>query len=104
MNETAQLFSGTPGPLGGLSNELELVKHIPKAFRPYENPWSTYAMSVFYGGGSTANWKWRSDDPQIRRQQLLCWKAALNSFETQHEDKASLTGWMLSEMLTEVPK
>jgi hypothetical protein len=98
------LFSGAPQLFGGLDNELELVKHIPKKFQDYNNTWSAYAMNVFYGGGTTANWKWRSDDPAVRSKQLACWKAALTSWNTSHEDKASLTGWMLSKMLTEIPK
>lgn len=99
-----QLFSGTVNIIGCLSNEHELVKHIPKEFRDWNNPWCRHSMDIFFRGGNTKDWKWRSSDQQVRNQQLRCWKAALSSFETKHEDKVALVGWMLSKMLTEVPK
>ena len=39
-----------------------------------------------------------------RQRKLSCFKSLLGSFDIKHEDKEAVAGWMLSEMLTEVPK
>lgn len=103
MNEPVDLFGGTPGALGGLSNERELLKQIPAEFRNHHNPWTSYANSVFFNGANTAEWEWRSSVPLEIRHQRQCFHAALSGFDLQHEDKEALCGWMLSEMLTGVP-
>ena len=96
------LFAGRPEGLGGLSNEEELVKECPPEFLS-NNPWSNYASSIFFQGAKVATWKWKSDDPAERRRQMACFKGLLGSF-IDHNEKESVAGWMLSEMLTEVPK
>lgn len=103
MATTVALFSGEAGFLGGLSNERELAKACPAEFQQ-DNPWSDYAMNLFFSGGNIANWKWKSGDDVERRRQLACFKALLGTFDLRHEDKEAVAGWMLSEMLTEVPK
>lgn len=97
------LFTGQPQPLGGLSNEDELAKACPDEFRS-DNPWSDYAMKIFFEGGSTANWKWKSDDKAERNRQIGCFQSVLGTFSLPHEDKEAVAGWMLSEILTEVPE
>jgi hypothetical protein len=99
--KTPLLFEGSIS-FAGLSNERELAKLCPAEFRK-PNRWSRYAMKIFYSGGSTANWKWRSDNPEERGYQRKCWVAILSGFDLSHEDKTAVSGWMLSEMLTEVP-
>lgn len=97
-----ELFAGEPNFLGGLSNEQELALVCPKKFKE-ENPWSSYAMKLFYKGGNIANWKWKSDDLAERNTQRNCFEGLLGSWDVRHEDKGSIAGWMLSVMLTEVP-
>ncbi len=99
---TEQLFTGQPGIFGGLSNENDLVEACPEIFKS-PNDWSKYAMSLFYSGGSTTNWKWKSEDKAERRRQEACLKALFESFDVSHEFKEAVAGWMLFEMLTEVP-
>ena len=98
-----QLFSGEPGILGGLSNEEELAKVCPEEFKN-DNPWSQYAMQLFYRGGNIANWSWKIEDKSIRWRQLCCFKNLLGTFGLPHEDKKAVAGWMLSEMLSKVPE
>lgn len=100
---TTQLFAGQPGLLSGLSNEGELVEACPTEFRKH-NPWSDYAMKLFYRGGNISNWKWKSENESERKWQLLCFNAFLATFGVSHQDKEAIAGWMLSEMLTEVPE
>lgn len=96
------LFIGKPELLGGLSNEQELAQACPEKFKD-NNPWSTYAMKLFYMGGNIENWKWKSNDLAERSTQRNCFEGLLGSWDVRHEDKESIAGWMLSEMLTEVP-
>jgi hypothetical protein len=96
------LFDGRPNPLGGLSNEDELARECPDEFKD-ENPWSSYAMKLFFFGGNITNWKWKSGDPAKRSRQTRCFRGLLGTFNIPH-DKEAVAGWMLSEMLTEVPK
>ena len=100
---TTRLFAGQPEPFGGLSNENELTKACPPEFKT-DNPWSDYAMKLFYQGGNLANWKWKSGDHAERGRQKACFTGFLGTFGVPHEDKEAVAGWMLSEMLTEVPE
>ena len=97
------LFAGQPEPLGGLTNEDELARLCPDEFKD-DNQWSHYAMQLFYRGGNIANWKWKTDDLQTRCRQRACFNGLLVTFGLSHEDKTSVAGWMLSEMLSEVPE
>ena len=97
------LFSGNPFPMGGLSNEHELAKECPEEFRQ-GNPWSLYAFRLFAEGANIANWKWKSNNETERQRQRACLEALLGTFELSQQDKEAVAGWMLSEMLTEVPE
>lgn len=102
-NPTDILFSGTPEPFGGLTNEHELVKRCPEDFKG-ANLWSSYASKVFFLGADIQNWGWKSADKEIQKRQLGCLKGLLSTYGIAHEDKEAVAGWMLSEMLTEVPE
>jgi hypothetical protein len=99
----AKLFEGNPGFLGGLSNESELARSCPEEFKK-QNPWSEYADKIFYMGGSIKNWEWKTDDQDVRKKQIECFKGLLGTFGLRTEDKSAVAGWMLSEMLKEVPE
>lgn len=101
---TTDLFAGTPSPFGGLSNERELVAVIPDEFRRHNNAWTRYAGTVFFRGADLRSWKWRATDAQTQKRQMACFKAAISGWDLAHEEKEALCGWMLSEMLTEVPR
>lgn len=103
MVTTTDLFSGEPRSSGGLSNEQELAKICPAQFRS-DNPWSDYAMRLFSLGGNIANWKWKSIDALEKRRQRACFKALLGTSDLTLEDKMAVAGWMLFEMLIEVPE
>jgi hypothetical protein len=103
MATATMLFTGEPERLGGLSNEAELVDACPSEFRR-DNPWSDYASDIFFKGAKIANWKWKSDDPTERRRQMACFNGLLGTFGIGHNEKESVAGWMLSEMLAEVPE
>jgi len=97
------LFSGNAELLGGLSNEAELARNCPAEFKQ-DNPWSDYAMQLFFRGGKLTNWKWRNTDQGHQRHQLACFRGLISTFGLKHEDKEAVAGWMLSVMLTEVPE
>lgn len=101
-NPAERLFSGTEQPFGGLSNEEELMPLCPEQFLA-ENEWSAFANALLLKGGSTEGWSWKSGDEAVRAQQLQCFRGLLGSC-IPYERKASIAGWMLSEMLKEVPK
>lgn len=102
----SKLFSGKANPFGGLSNERELAKVVPAAFRRdwTTNPWCEYVGHLFYRGGDISDWKWKTDDGDTRKLQMMYFNSLLGGFGLKHEDKIAVAGWMLSEMLTEVPK
>jgi len=97
------LFDGEPKPFGGLSNENELVSLCPDEFKK-DNPWSDIAMKLFFLGGNIKHWKFKSDDVAVCRRQFACFKGLISTFGISHEDKEAVAGWMLSEMLQEVPE
>ena len=103
MADITILFSGKPGFFGGLSNEAELAQACPKEFKT-SNPWSDYARRLFYTGGNIANWQWKSEDEDERNHQRACFNGFLGTFGVSTQDKYAVSGWMLSEMLTEVPE
>lgn len=103
MQTQTELFSGHPLPFGGLSNEEDLVKKCPEDFKR-RNTWSAYAMELFYRGGNIANWKWKSEDQNQQHHQLGCFRGLLRTYNIEHEEKEAVAGWMLSEMLMEVPQ
>src|SRR4030095_693007 len=72
------LFEGSIS-FAGLSNERELAQRCPEEFRKH-NPWSIYAMKIFFCGGNTSEWKWRSTDPAERMYQRGCWVSVLSGF------------------------
>jgi hypothetical protein len=97
------LFKGIPLPLGGLSNELDLVSICPDEFRYSNNRWSRYAAELFYNGGSIDDWKWKAFDIEDQSKQFSCLEGVLSGFGLHHEDKIAVAGWMLSEMIFEIP-
>lgn len=97
------LFEGEPGFLGGLSNEAELAKQCPDSFKG-RNAWSDYASDIFFKGANIKNWKFKDPDKKVQQKQMSCFKGLLSSFDIAHEDKEAVAGWMLSEMLIEVPE
>ena len=97
------LFEGEPELLGGLSNEDELDGLCPKEFRR-RNRWSEYASKLFFCGANISNWKWKSENDEEKRKQLNCFSGLLSSFSISHQGKEAVAGWMLSEMLSEVPE
>ncbi len=103
MSKSDILFSGEPELLGGLSNEDKLYEVCPEKFKK-NNPWSEYAMRLFYSGGKIGHWKWKSQDEKERGKQFACFYSLMGSFGIPHEGKKAVAGWMLSEMLEEVPK
>lgn len=102
MEVEGALFSGTSGSMGGLSNERELVEKCPVQFRE-ENAWSAYANLLYYFGGATIAWQWKTADENEKRAQLMCLQLLVGSFDLMHEDKMAVAGWMLSCMLHDVP-
>lgn len=97
------LFAGRPEFLGGLTNEEELAKACPGQFRD-DNSWSNYTMQLFFRGGTVSNWEWKSDDKAERTRQFNCFHGLLGTFGLSQADKEAVAGWMLSEMLKEVPE
>ena len=99
------LFEGKGQPLGGITNEQELVKKCPKEFRDdyHNNQWCEAAQLIFFKGGQIKHWKWKSKDPKEISKQMECFKGVISGWGLQHEDKTAVAGWMLSEMLEEVP-
>jgi hypothetical protein len=99
-----QLFSGTAEPLGGLTNEAELAELCPSEFKE-ANDWSIFAMALFAGvAGEVKDFEWKTDDVEVRKHQSECFRGLLGTFGLGHYEKESVAGWMLSEMLDEVPE
>lgn len=102
MTVSSTLFSGTALGFGGLSNEKELVAACPQEFKK-TNAWSYAAMMYLCGEVNASAWTLKSPDDAERQRQRHCFRGLLSGFDLSHEDKAAVAGWMLSEMLSEVP-
>jgi len=100
----SKLFSGRIEPMGGLSNENELAKECPADFKNSHNPWTNYACHLFFEGANIGNWKWKSTDKKEKSKQLKFLHGLLSGFGLGHAEKEAVAGWMLSEMLSEVPE
>lgn len=96
-----ELFAGTPDFFGGISNQIKLTKICPPFFRE-DNEWSRYSR-IFQETRECIKWKWKTDSTDIRRKQLACLNALLNSKEISTHSLHAIGGWMLSEMITEIP-
>ena len=104
VDKELELFNGIPRDFGGLSNEKELVKLVPQDFRTAKNGWTRYASELFFKGDSTKDWKWKINNEEIRIKRLSILYGLLMTFGIDHNSKEAIAGWMLSEMLTEIPK
>ncbi len=103
MNQSS-LFSGELLRPGGLSNESQLVIACPQEFFEPGNPWSSCANSYILQGRSTMRgWKWKTNDQKVRIQQALCLEEMVCGSSLDREYRQAIAGWMLSEMLREVP-
>ena len=103
MEPAEILFAGKEEFLDGLSNERELARACPKEFHK-DNAWSEYAARLFFMGGNVKNWRWKTDDPEKRQRQYACFKGLLGTYGLMRKDKEAIGGWMLSEMLEEIPE
>jgi len=97
------LFDGMVFPFGGLSNQKDLLLCCPEEFRE-QNPWSDYANKLYLCYGDISNWKWKSDDEDVRRNQDDHFFGILGTVAMKAEHKNAIAGWMLSEMLDEIPE
>ncbi|MFA5098617.1 MAG: hypothetical protein WC461_00115 [Candidatus Paceibacterota bacterium] len=102
MTNGENLFSGEHISHGGLSNAGELADICPAVFQN-DNSWSRYARKLFYLGGNITGWKWKLNDEEKQRHQFICFQAILVSFKLGIEARWGVAGWMLSEMLSELP-
>lgn len=104
------LFAGSydsQGIGGGfISNRKELVKACPEEFFRNENPWSVYIDKVLQSGGcKSGHWKWQVSDMSERLKMRIYFQVLLsNKGGLSGTDLRAVAGWMLSEMLTEVPE
>gem|GEM_PF-1311008 len=100
-------FTGHPDiDFVGLTNEKDLVKICPDEFKQ-NNPWTKYASHFFKKDGRmiiATHWKYKSGTEEERRHKLFCFEALLASTYLSSTQKTSIAGWMLSEILEEVPE
>ena len=97
------MFSGKASVLGGLSNENRLAEICPDEFKK-DNKWSDLANKIFFSGADTINWNYKSFSKEEQKKQKTCLIGVLKTFGLSHEDKESVAGWMLFEMLNEIPR
>ncbi len=100
---THELFSGQPHSQGGLSNEGELVQRCPAQFGT-ENPWFQFARLFNVHGADIRQWTWKVKDRDTQTKQLHCLVGLLSSKDLSETFRVATAGWMLSEMLVELPE
>lgn len=98
------LFSSNLCPTSSFSDGQRLIEMCPSRFG-HGNSWSDAALLLFLENDNvdTSDWKWRSDDQATRDHQKNCLYGLLSTFCLTCYHKKALAGWMLSEMLTDVP-
>lgn len=103
LQEAEKLFAGSCMPRGGLSNARELGELCPAEFRG-DNPWTKAATEFFHLRLKPSNWHWASKDSKECLIRLSCFLGIFASTSLVYDDKMAVAGWMLSEMLAEVPQ
>lgn len=98
----SQLFSGPSVPQRELTEEEKLAAKCSEEFRSYDNEWTTYIAHGSYFGFHETTWKWKSDE-QSREDQRKRLYSVLESRYLTNREKHSTAGWLLSQMLMEVP-
>ncbi len=102
-----EMFSGElsqTGPIKRLSNHEELAASCPEQFKDYNDPWTSYILDFFLDPDhDTSKWKWKTDNRVVRESQRERFMCVLKSLALTMEDRNCVSGWMLSEMLSEVP-
>jgi hypothetical protein len=79
------------------------VKLCPKEFKKEGNPWSVYANKIIESGQiDSRGWQWKTEDKEEREKQLFILDKWLGIF-LPCKEKIAAAGWMLSEILSEVP-
>ncbi len=86
---------------GWQTNVSKLQDYYLRKFR-IENDWSKAAMKLS-GPTYPASWKWKQIDPVVRQRCYIGLMSIISSFWLSREDKAAIAGWILSEILHEVP-
>src|SRR5450755_734641 len=83
-----------------------LVRMCPKGFYDSNNSWSSYVAALLSRGGVTEelNWKWKRSSSDIERtRQRRNLSEVLTEEMLVPSNRRAIAGWMLSEMLAEVP-
>ena len=96
-------FSGTTGDFGALSNAVGLLMLCPDKFKLFSNPWNILAFQVLTLGADMKDWDFKSPGREVAVKQLSLLRAVRRTPALSADGRVALAGWMLSEMLTEVP-
>jgi hypothetical protein len=105
MIEKEDLFKGEPAEYGGLDIESDLLEICPVKFKKnHYNPWLRYAEAMCCCGADISKWRWKSGNEKKREKQWICLQAIFRSPDLSQNDKNALAAWMLSEMLSGLPK
>ena len=105
VNKKEFLFTGELLRPKGLSNEGTLAIECPQEFFDPDNPWSSCAASyILKGRTDLRGWKWKTNDQQTRIQQVLRLEEIVSGSSLDADHQRAVAGWMLSEMLRQVPK
>jgi hypothetical protein len=81
-----------------ISDYLPAMAEIPKEFHRSSNDYVRIVSSIFFSGGSVANWVAK---PGIDKKVALNhFRAVLGSFAPKHEHKEAGCAYMLSEWFT----
>jgi len=100
----SSLFSGHSQVFGGLSNECQLARVCPPQFKESDNAWSIYAETICSKKVDITKWKWKSLKRIEKISQVLCLYTILGTHGLMNQDTVAVAGWMLSEMLLEIPQ
>ena len=68
------------------------------------NQWLRYIKDVFLRDFNTSGWKWKSENKEVQKMQLNFFSIIFMASRLPLERRVAIAGWMLSEMLKEVPK
>jgi hypothetical protein len=97
---------------GRLTNEISLIRDCPLEFQTPINPWTDYVLTLFKnGGGMFTNWEWQrfyaneraNEAEKSKRQRCFADMFRTSNSSFPPAKRATVLGWMLSEMLVEVP-
>ena len=98
-----KLEAENQSPLTPLGEEALRQQCPPPRFFEVHNPWVIVATKVYVQGAVIEEWKWRKISPYDRSMVFGLFHLLGSSKTLEPQIKCAIGGWILSDLLEEIP-